>query len=72
MRIARDNLQPDELIDNHTIFCYFIPCYCKEKGFWFVGEGLCTRCEEIEHCELNEDSLQRQLLANAITCLCKM
>ena len=72
LRIVRDNIQPDETIDDYTIFCYFAPCVCKEMGIWFVGEGMCTRCDEIEYCGLNEDLLQRQLLANAITCLCKM
>ena len=72
LRIVRENIQPNERIDDYTIFCFFCPLVCKEMGIWFVGEGLCTRCDEIEYCGLNEDLLQRQLLANAITCLCKL
>ena len=72
LRIVRENIQPDEEIDSYTIFCYFAPCECKEMGIWFVGGGLCTRCDEIEYCCLSEDLLQRQLLANASTWLCKM
>ena len=49
LRIVRDNLQLDELIDDYTIFCYFAPCQCKVMGFWFIGEGLCTRFDEIKY-----------------------
>ncbi len=70
LRIVRDNIQPDERLDDYTIFCYFAPCVCKEMGIWFVGEGMCTRCDELAYCEIKD--LQRQLLANAITCICRM
>ena len=71
LRIVRENVQPDEQIDNYTIYCFFAPCVCKEMGIGFIGEGMCTRCDELAYSEINE-LLQRQLLVNGITCLCKM
>ncbi len=70
LRIVRDNIQPDEILDDYTIFCYFAPCVCQEMGFWFVGDGFCTRCDELAFYETS--NVQRQILANALTCLCRM
>ena len=70
LRIVRDNIQPYEILDSYTILCYFAPCVCKEMGLWFAGDSFCTRCDELAYCDIND--LQRQLSANAITCLCRM
>ena len=43
---------------------------CKDMGIWFVGDGLCPRCEEIEYIDRHE--LEWQMLYNALTCVCKM
>ena len=72
LQIVRDNmLDPEEfIIDKYTISCFFSMCECKDLGIWFVGQGLCDRCEEIEY--VHKDDLEWQLLYNAITCVCKM
>ena len=51
LQIVRDNMiDPDDwIIDGYTIAYFFSPCECKDMGIWFVGEGVCPRCEEIEH-----------------------
>ena len=72
LQIVRDNmLDPEEfIIDKYTISCFFSMCECKDLGIWFVGQGLCDRCEEIEYIDRND--LEWQMLYNAITCICRM
>ena len=72
LQIVRDNmLDPEEfIIDKYTISCFFSLCECKDLGIWFVGQGLCDRCEEIEYIDRND--LEWQMLYNAITCICRM
>ena len=72
LQIVRDNMiDPEEwIIDGYTISCFFSPCEHQEMGIWFVGEGMCPRCAEIEY--VDKDKLEWQMLYNAITCLCKM
>ena len=72
LKLVRDNmLDPEDWrIDGYTIACFFEPCECKDMGIWFVGEGLCDRCQEIEY--VDKDRLEWQMLYNALTCVCKM
>ena len=72
LQIVRDNMiDPDDwIIDSFTISSFFEPCECKDMGIWFVGEGMCPRCEEIEY--IDRDELEWQMLRNALTCVCKM
>ena len=72
LKIVRDNmLDPEEcIINRYTIHIFFSPCECKDLGIWFVGDGLCDRCEEKEY--VHRDDINWQLLYNAITCVCKM
>ena len=67
LRIVRENIQPHEKIDDYAIFCDFAPCVCTEMHN--LTGMLCTRCDEISGIN---DLLQRQLIANAMTCFCKM
>ena len=72
LQIVRDNMidPEDWIIDSYTISCLFSPCECKEIGIWFVGEGMCRRCEEIEY--VDKDTLKWQMLRNALARVCKM
>ena len=72
LKLVRDNmLDPEDWrIDGYAIACFFDPCICKDMDIWFVGDGLCPRCEEIEYIDRHE--LEWQMLYNALTCVCKM
>jgi hypothetical protein len=56
--VARYMHQND--VDEFMIFCYFAPCTCSEFS--------CIRCDEIAG---NVNKIQKQLIRNAIICLCK-
>ena len=72
LQIVRQNMidEDDWILQAYTITCFFEPCICKDMGIWFVGDGLCPRCEEIEYIDRHE--LEWKMLYNALTCVCKM
>ena len=67
MRIVHANMLPERDIDEYVIFCYFAPCTCTEINE--MSGILCTRCNEA--CGFEKD-IEKQLVANAISCLCRM
>ena len=60
LQIVAQHMHQDD-VDEFVIFCYFAPCTCSE-------EFCCTRCDEIAG---YVNKIEKQLIRNAIICLCK-